>query len=165
MTSGTCNCVCWPYLAYVGRPVRVCGGLPPQFVDYTYFARSPGTQYGGHINISHLAVYGTATSATAAAAPSAVFDFGASGARRATIAERQNMKSVSIRCMIVVRVRSCVRMFCVCVCVYANGIRMCKVFLGPRQQPGAHFARPAASQSSSRRPNHLVRIRRSRVRL
>lgn len=112
MTSGTCNCVCWPYLAYVGRPVRVCGGLPPQFVDYTYFARSPGTQYGGHINISHLAVYGTATSTTAAA-PSAVFDFGASGARRATIAERQNMKSVSIRCMIVVRVRSCVRMFCV----------------------------------------------------
>lgn len=92
------------------RPVQ---SVPPlQFVDYTYFARSPGIQYGGHINISHLAVYGPT-----AAAPFAVFDFGASGARQATIAERQNMKSVSIRCMIVVKV-----LVYVCVCV---GVLLC----------------------------------------
>lgn len=113
---------------------------PLQLVDYTYFARSPGIQYGGHINISHLAVYGPTT----AAPPFAVFDFGASGARQATIVERQNMQSVSIRCMIVVKV---LVLFSVCVCEVC--VMMCVLFSGAMRTrcsflAFAHFAIPVA---------------------
>lgn len=130
---------------------------PLQLVDYTYFARSPGIQYGGHINISHLAVYGPTTAT--AAPPFAVFDFGASGARQATIVERQNMQSVSIRCMIVVKVPV---LFSVCVRGVCYDVRA--IFGGDADQVlisrVRSFRHSGGAAAAERRPNHLVRFRR-----
>lgn len=71
--------------------------------------RSPGTQYGGRINISHLAVYGDANInahgvGIIGGGGRRTIRFVTPAAALATIRRRQDMNAVPVRCMIVVSV-------------------------------------------------------------